>query len=198
MKKILILLLILLPVPMIAQKDKGDLSKYLAGAVPVTPEGYVYFAHTYEVPGKSKAELFELLRDYTQKKIVEAPDHLEQARITEADGSTGIIAASIEEYLYFKRKALTMDRVRFYYQLIYRIEDGKFNIEMRRLHYIYDDLPQPEDFRAEKWITDEEALNASKTNLKRISGKFRRFTIDRKDEIFHGAAQAAQAVAGKE
>lgn len=193
MKKIFIFLLILLPLSATAQKDKGDLSKYLAGAVPVTPEGYVYFDQTYDVPGKSKAELFELLRDYTQKEIVEAPDHLEQARITEADASTGIISASIEEYLYFKRKALTMDRVRFYYQLIYRIEDGKFNVEMRRLHYIYDDLPQPEDFRAEKWITDGEALNSSKTKLKRISGKFRRFTIDRKDEIFRGAAQAAQA-----
>lgn len=191
MKKILILLLLTLPLAVTAQKGKDDPSKYLAGAVPVTPEGYVYFERTYEAPGKSKAELFEALRNYTQTIIVEGEDHLPQARITEADSVTGIIAASIEEYLYFKRKAWTMDRVRFYYQLIYRIEDGKFNIEMRRLHYLYDDVPQAQDYRAENWITDKEALNASKTKLTRIGGKFRRFTIDRKDDIFRGAAHAA-------
>lgn len=194
MKKILLLLLLVLPAAAGAQKESSDLSKYLAGAVPVTPEGYVYFERTYDVPSKSKAELFSLLREYTQTAIVEGEDHLPQARITEADSATGIIATSIEEYLYFKRKAWTMDRVRFYYQLIYRIEDGKFNIEMRRLHYLYDDVPQAQDYRAENWITDKEALNSAQTKLTRIGGKFRRHTIDRKDEIFRGAARAVGVV----
>ena len=46
-------------------------------------------------------------------------------------------------------------------------------------------------YRAEKWITAEEAMNKAKTKLLKIPGKFRRFTIDRKDEIFRGAAKAA-------
>ena len=47
-----------------------------------------------------------------------------------------------------------------------------------------------------KWITDKEALNKAQTKLLKIPGKFRRFTIDRKDEIFNGAAKAVGA-AGK-
>ena len=84
-----------------------------------------------------------------------------------------------------------MDRVRFYYQLIFRIDDGKFNVEMRNIRYIYDDMPNQQTYRAEKWITDEEAMNKAKTKLLKIPGKFRRFTIDRKDEICRGAAKAA-------
>ena len=38
--------------------------------------------------------------------------------------------------------------------------------------------------KAEEWITDKYALNKKGTKLSRISGKFRRKTIDRKDNIF--------------
>jgi colicin import membrane protein len=38
--------------------------------------------------------------------------------------------------------------------------------------------------KAEEWITDQYALNKKGTKLSRISGKFRRKTIDRKDNIF--------------
>ena len=41
---------------------------------------------------------------------------------------------------------------------------------------------------------DEEALNKNKTKRTRVGGKFRRFTIDRKDEIFTGAARTVGAV----
>ena len=44
--------------------------------------------------------------------------------------------------------------------------------------------------RAEEWITDKEGLNKSKTKLSKISGKFRRKTIDRKDEIFATITEA--------
>ena len=163
MKRIITLLFAILPLLGAAQTS-SDLSKYMAGAVPVNASGFVYFDKDYKAEGKTRLELFQLLR---------------------------IIAASMEEYLYFKRKAWTMDRVRFYYQLIFRIDDGKFNVEMRNIRYIYDDMPNQQTYRAEKWITDEEAMNKAKTKLLKIPGKFRRFTIDRKDEIFRGAAKAA-------
>lgn len=190
MKIIITLLFAILPLLGAAQTS-SDLSKYMAGAVPVNASGFVYFDKDYKAEGKTRLELFQLLRDYTQKHIVEGENRLPQARITEADSATGIIAASMEEYLYFKRKTWTMDRVRFYYQLIFRIDDGKFNVEMRNIRYIYDDMPNQQTYRAEKWITDEEAMNKAKTKLLKIPGKFRRFTIDRKDEIFRGAAKAA-------
>ncbi len=176
-----------------------DLSKYLAGAVPLK-NGLVEFSKTYKVEGKSKSELFVLLHEYTQKEIVEGENHLEQARITELDEENGVIAASVEEWLYFKKKAWSTDLTRFFYQLVYQIEDGQFTITMRRIHYIYEMGASPqaeEQFRAEEWITDEEALNKSQTKLTKIGGKFRRHTIDRKDEIFKGAAHAVGAIKKK-
>lgn len=191
MKKIIILLFSILPLTALAQ-NKGDLSKYLKGAVTMT-NGQVSFDKTFEVPGKNKIEIFNLLKAYTQKEIIEGENHLEQCGITESDSINGLLAASIEEYLYFKRTAFVTHRVRFYYQLIYHIEDGKFNIQMRRLQYLYDDVKNDEVYYAEEWITDNNALKKEGTQLTRIGGKFRRFTIDRKDEIFRGAANATDA-----
>ena len=123
---------------------------------------------------------------------------LPQARITEADSTTGVIAASMEEYLYFKKKAWVTHYARLYYQLVFTVRDGGFDAMMRNIHYCYDaeSMPngQPSSFRAEDWITDKEALSKDGTKLTRIGGKFRRFTIDRKDELFTGAARAAGAL----
>lgn len=191
MKKIIIFLLMALPFTVMAQ-NKGDISKYLKGAVTMT-NGQVSFSKSFEVPGKSKTEIFTLLKEYTQKEIVEGKNHLEQCGITDSDSINGLLAASVEEYLYFKRTAFVSHFVRFYYQLIYHIEDGKFNIEMRRLQYLYDDIKNDEIYYAENWITDNNALKKNGSQLTRIGGKFRRFTIDRKDDIFRGAAKATGA-----
>ena len=191
MKKIILLLFIFLPFAATAQ-NKGDISKYLKGAVKIT-NGEVTFDKTYEVPNKDKFQIFELLKEYTQKNIIEGENHLQQCGITESDSVRGLLAATMEEYLYFKRTAFVSHRVRFYYQLIYKIEDGKFNVQMRRMQYLYDDINTDEIYDAEKWITDNNALKKNGTQLTRIGGKFRRFTIDRKDEIFHGAAKATGA-----
>lgn len=196
MKKIFISLVLCLFTLSAFSQAKGD-TKYLAGAVPVE-NGFVNFKHTYTVEGKSRAELFTLLKDYTQSQIIENENSLPQTRITELSENEGIIAASIEETLYFTRKAWVSHSTRFFYQLVYYIEDGKFTIEMRRLRYIYADGTAtgaaPETIKAEDWITDKEALNKTQTKLTRIAGKFRRATIDRKDEIFRGAARATGAI----
>ena len=194
MKKILIALVFtLLPLAVSAQSRSVD-KRYLSGAVPVV-NGYVQFNKTYKAAGKTQAELFHALKNYTQKSVVEGPDHLPQARITEADSVTGTIAASMDEYLYFKRTNWQIHRVHFYYQLIFEVKDGEYTATMRNLHYKYDPEANPEqagqDYRAEQWITDEAALSKNGTKLQRVSGKFRVNTIDRKDEIFRGAAEAA-------
>ena len=100
--------------------------------------------------------------------------------------------------MYFKRTNWQIHRVRFYYQLVFRVENGKFTATMRRLHYRYDPEVTAGEFdddrRAEKWITDDAALTKNGTKLARVSGKFRAFTIDRKNEIFRGAGKATGAV----
>ena len=64
-------------------------------------------------------------------------------------------------------------------------ENGKSNVEMSRIRYWYDEARDGgEKYEAEKWIVDEWALNKSKTKMVPISGKFRKMTIDLKDELF--------------
>ena len=180
--------------------QKQDMSKYLAGAVP-EKDGMVVFDKSYDVPNKTKGEIYSLLKKYTEDEIIKGEFSLEQSRIQDADSIQGVLVAAVEEYLYFKRTAISTDGTRFYYQLICRVDDGKFNIEIRRIRYIYDitDTPSTEAnpdvcFSAEDWITDKEALNRKQTKLLKMPGKFRRFTIDRKNEIFSGAAIATGAV----
>lgn len=197
MKRLLLILSFLLPCMMLQAQKKTVDPRYLAGAVPLV-NGYVQFDKTYKVPNKTKAQIMDSLQHYVQTALVEGPDQLPQARITEVSPDSGIIAASIEEYMYFKRTNWQIHRVRFYYQLVFEVQDGSYNVTMRRLHYRYDPEVTAGDFdddrRAEQWITDDEALTKNGTKLARISGKFRTHTIDRKDEIFKESAKAAGVV----
>lgn len=175
-------------------EDKTDVSKYLAGAVP-TVNGYVQFDQEYTVEGKTQKEIFQSLFNYIQANLVEGPEQLPQSRITEADSLTGTIAASIDEYLYFKRTNWQIHRVHFYYQIVFQVKEGGYFVMLRNLRYKYDPEVSPgefdEEYKAEKWITDDAALTKNGTKLARVSGKFRKGTIDRKDEIFAASARAA-------
>ena len=187
MKKYLLVLLTALMLPCAVQAQQKIDERYAAGAVPVV-NGFVVFEQNYTVPGKSKAQICELLKSYVQQTLVEGPKQLPQARITEYSPDEGVLAASIEEYMYFKRTNWQIHRVRFYYQLVLQATDGKLQAQLRRLHYRYDPEVTAGDFdddrRAEDWITDANAFTKNGTKLARISGKFRTKTIDRKDEIF--------------
>lgn len=187
-----ILFLILAPVSIKAQNGE---TKYLEGAVTLK-NGYVEFEKSYNVPDKSQEEIFGALQNYIQNSLIDGPESLKQSRMVKADSTNFTIVADLEEWLYFKRKAWVTHRTRFYYQIIAQAEEGRFNIIMRRIHYLYDEEERPgmaEPYHAEEWITDDMALNKEKTKLTRIAGKFRRYTIERKDEIFTNAARAAGA-----
>ena len=196
MKKLFLLMMLLLPVWCVAQNARGVDKRYLAGAVPLV-DGYVQFDRSFKVNNSTKAAIMDSLRSYVQHELVDGEEQLPQARLTEVNADSGIIAASIEEYMYFKRTNWQIHRVCFYYQLVLNVTNDGFTATKRRLHYRYD--PEvtagefDEDRRAENWITDEAALSKDGKKLQRISGKFRKFTIDRKNEIFKGLAHAAGA-----
>lgn len=171
--------------------------KYLAGAVPET-DGMVIYTKDFSVPDRSAADIYADLKEYTQTCLVEGPDHGEQARITQDTPEEGVLCASIHETLWFLRKPMRSDLAQFYYQIIFEVRDGGFRATMRALRYLYnfsgkenDDTP----LRAEEWITDKQALAKGGTKLTRTNGKFRRATIDRKDEIMRNAGRAAGAKA---
>ena len=62
MKKIILLLICLLPVWTMQAQKRSVQPEYAAGAVPVV-NGFVQFEKTYTAKGKSKAELMTLLQD---------------------------------------------------------------------------------------------------------------------------------------
>jgi hypothetical protein len=88
-----------------------------------------------------------------------------------------------------ENKPLVLDRTRLFYTLIADIKDGEATVKMTRIHYLYDEEREPTPYKAEEWITDEEGLTKKRNKLSRVSGKFRRKTIDRKDYLFNKFAE---------
>lgn len=156
--------------------------KYLAGAVPVV-NGKVTWKTTIQAPGKSAQQVYDIIGRQLSLMAKEE-NQFEQSRIVLADTTTHQIVASFQEWLVFKSTALVLDRTRLMYQIIADCKDGSADITMNRIYYLYDEEREPQTFVAEEWITDKEGLNKKQNKLARVSGKFRRKTIDRKDNIF--------------
>lgn len=104
--------------------------------------------------------------------------------LVKADTTDYELGARYEEWLVFRNNAISLDRTRFYYVLIAKCQNGKVTIEMCHIKYFYEEERNPQRYKAEEWITDEEAVNKKNTKLLPFSGKFRRKTIDRKDYLF--------------
>jgi colicin import membrane protein len=197
MKKLLIALLALMPMMATAQDntwekkqyDNGD-TKYLAGAVPEV-DGHVVFSTTIQAPGKSAQQIYDLLKgDFTE--LSTESNQFEQSRIAYEDPDKKQIIGNYQEWLVFKNKPLSLDRTRLLYNLIADCRDGEATIQMLRIVYFYDEERNPQTFKAEEWITDKYGLNKKQTKLSRVSGKFRRKTIDRKDYLFNRFTQLLQ------
>lgn len=160
--------------------------KYLVGAVPVV-DGKVQFTKEISAPGKSAAQIYDIILKYFTQ-LTKEDNQLEQSRIVGKDSINHSVAGSYQEWLVFKNKPLVLDRTRFMYTLTAQCEDGKATVTMRRIYYYYDEERDPQTYLAEEWITDEYGLKKNKQKLSRVSGKFRRKTIDRKDYLFNKIA----------
>ena len=194
MKKLIFAMMMCLPMAASAQNtwemptqaNHSD-AKYLVGAVPVV-DGKVTFKTTVEAPGKTADQVADIVRKY-MKKMTTEPGQFEQSRIVLDDSLNHQIIGSYQEWLVFKSTALVLDRTRLFYNLIAVCKDGKADITMTRIYYLYEEERDPQTLKAEEWITDEEGLTKSKAKLSRVSGKFRRKTIDRKDYLFNKFAE---------
>lgn len=194
MRKIIIALIALLPLCATAQntwempeeqenalKTNPD-QKYLEGAVPVV-NGQVVFQTTIAAPGKSARQIYDILHAQMAKMLKEK-NQFEQSRFTIENPEKGELAAYYQEWLVFKNKPLVLDRTRLMFNLTVVCKDGSAEVTINRIHYLYDEERNATTYRAEEWITDEYGLKKDKQKLSRVSGKFRRKTIDRKDYIF--------------
>lgn len=210
MKNILIALLLCLPASLAAQtewdwleieepepaeetKDEegktisAEDAKYLYGAVP-EEDGRVVFRTVIEAPGKSASQIYAIIHAYMEKMTRQKNQIDQQSRIVIEDSIGNNICGVFQEWLNFRASAIELDRTRFFYNLIARCSDGKAELSMVRIRYLYEENRDPQTYNAEEWITDKYAIN-KKNKLTRMNGKFRKKTIDRKDYIFQKFAQ---------
>jgi colicin import membrane protein len=165
-----------------AAKPKVD-AKYLKGAVPEV-DGLVVFSTSIEAPGKSAAQIYDILHQYLQKMTKEK-NQLENSKLITEDTQKHELVASFEEWLVFKKGALVLDQTRFYYAIKAECKNGGVDVTMSHIRYLYEEARNPQRLVAEGWITDKDAVNKKNTRLFPGSGKFRRKTIDRKDFLFN-------------
>lgn len=200
MKKLFFTLLMLVPMTLWAQdntwerpevdeqaeaakaKENPD-AKYLKGAVPEV-NGKVVFTKHINAPGKSAAQIYDILHQYLQKMVKEK-NQLENSKLITEDTQKHELVASFEEWLVFKKSALVLDQTRFYYAIKAECKNGGVDVTMSHIRYLYEEARNPQRLVAEGWITDKDAVNKKNTRLFPGSGKFRRKTIDRKDFLFN-------------
>jgi len=163
-------------------KQATDDSKYLAGAVPEV-DGKVVFSRQISAPGKSAAQVYDLLQARLQQ-MAQAEGQI-KSEVAIVNPSTREIGATFEEWMVFKKSAIVLDRTRFYYTLHVQCSDGRADVTISRLRYLYEEERDPQRLTAEEWITDREALNKKQTKLLKLSAKFRRKTVDRMDEVLN-------------
>lgn len=168
----------------VPQVDK----KYLAGAVPLV-NGQVVFTLDKDVPGMSADSIYDKVYAVISQVVEESKsaDLQPAGRIAAVNKADHMIAARMREWLVFSSNFISLDRTEVDYTMVAKATDGHVHVTLERISYAYEmnrnDVSGLKK-KAENWITDQYSLNKKGTKLSRISGKFRRKTIDRKDNIF--------------
>lgn len=172
-----------------AKKPKED-PKYLRGAVPME-DGKVKWTLDVDAPGKSAQEIYDIMLDY-MRNLTEQETQLDGSKVALVNKRDHIIITQVREWLVFKDQFLALDRAKFHYTLVATCSDGHLTVTMDRLSYRYEENNGKEKYTyaAEGWITDDAAVNKKNTRLYHGSAKFRRKTIDRKDDLFASIAAA--------
>lgn len=161
--------------------------KYLAGAIQLNAEGKVEFVLDTQANGKSADEIYNIVFQYMSKLIKNEQNiNSRIALVNRNNKNEQIIACIMDEWFVFNQSFLSLDRSETKYQLVATISDNHLHLSMTRVVFNYEEgrstgFKEP----AEKVITDKYALTKKKNDLAKIYGKFRRGTIDRKDQIFN-------------
>ena len=161
--------------------------KYLAGAIQLNAEGKVEFVLDTQASGKSADEIYNIVFQYMSKLIKNEQNiNSRIALVNRNNKNEQIIACIMDEWFVFNQSFISLDRSETKYQLVATISDNQLHLSMTRIVFNYEEgrstgFKEP----AENVITDKYALTKKKNDLAKIYGKFRRGTIDRKDQIFN-------------
>ena len=173
-----------------AESQEYKYAKYLEGAVPVK-DGEVVWEATFE-NSKSAIDNYNLMLDFLTKMTKEENQTAESC-VTLVSQNEKKIVAHYVEWLVFSSKLLSLDRTEMQYVLECDCYDHKVYAKIFRIRYHYEENRKGgERFQAETWITDKYALNKKKTKLSKYSGKFRRCTVDRMEEILRKIGTAVK------
>ena len=162
--------------------DNPDYKYLVEDAVQVV-DGYVTWVLDFDAPGKDAKQLYEEMLAYLQA-MTKGENQLEGSNVSLVNPSQHKIVAHICEWLTFKSSFFMMDRAEMDYHLFVDCTAGHVKVTMARINYKYHEGKDRELLKAEEQITDKAAVNKKRTRLYPITGKFRRKTIDRKDELF--------------
>lgn len=162
------------------KRNKAVEPQYQAGTVSVV-NGKVAFDEFIPAEGMTVAEVEEKVNNWITRRYVE-PTVISAKRYESEQPNTAIVKG--EEYIVFKNTFLVLSRARIYYYLTITAQDGGCRFNMSRITYWYDDEDDKGGIhmKAENWITDEMAFD-KKGGLKKFEGKFRRKTIDLKNQL---------------
>lgn len=183
--KHLLFLLVLLPFLAFAQ---GTDQKYLEGSVPVI-DGKVVFQKDIQLASNSGTEVYQIAKAWATKRF-----DREECRVVYENPDKGELAVAGKEYIVFTNNALSLDRSKMSYSVLIFCSNHSCSIRLTNIKYEYNVTykKEPEKYTAEEWITDKHALYKGKLN--RISGKFRRETINFAEDLF---ADAEKSMTGK-
>ena len=169
------------------KKENVISEAYEAGKVPVI-NGKVTFETSIPAKGLTAKEVEERVNGWIAKRYVK-PTVISVKRFDSEKPGTTIIKG--EEYIVFKSTFFVLSRARMYYFLTLTAEDGSCNFHLSRITYWYDDEDEKGGIKmiAEDWITDDNAFD-KKGKMKKFEGKFRRKTIDLKEQLINELTQA--------
>lgn len=156
---------------------------YLApNAVPEV-NGEIQWTCDIDVAGKTAQQIYERTLAILDN-IIKEPIQLERSKIAITNEKEHCIVATMQEWLTFTSNALVLDRTKMNYVLQALCSDGHLKLILDRITYNYEVQGKKEFYKAEEWINDKNTVNKKRTRLYPSSGKFRRKTIDRKNELF--------------
>lgn len=157
--------------------------KYLEGAVTLNAQGKVEFVCDIDANGKSADQIYDIVYKF-MGELTQGENNI-ASRMALINKEEHVIANTMDEWIVFNNSFLSLDRSEMRYFLVAKISDNHLNLTLNRLMYIYE-ADRPTGFKepAENVITDDMALTKKKNDLAKLYGKFRRLTIDRKDQIF--------------
>lgn len=164
-------------------KDPEDMPYLEPNAVP-EKDGEVVYTLNLDLPGLNAQQIYERIYDYLDKLSQEKNQIRSGIAIFNKKDHT--VAAKYKEWLEFNRSFFSLDRTEFNYTVIATCTDGHMDMTLERMSYNYDE-GRDSGFKetAEKIITDKYAVNKKRTKLLPGTGKFRKATINRKNEIFN-------------